>query len=599
MWPARLPEVIAVAGTKQNGQDRWVTGAAGQNCASGVTEGSSYGPEVEVAAPAEILRVVRPSNPFNLSCLRGCETIAGGTSLAAPQVAAVAAILRARHSESVSAGVLRDELLRHTVSIADPTLAGVGRIVANLPASPMVTGRSPTPYVGAASFIARTSSFSATFSTAMAAATASTFVVNSSQRGRSFLGGTYGGTGTTTLVTPASSFYPGEEVEVVLTTGLTAASGGPHLAAPLVTRYRVATTAATAGFTAGAGSPVAVGTTPAKVPLGDVNGDGKLDLVTANYGSNNVTVLLGNGDGTVTAASGSPVAVGTGPVFVALGDVNGDGKLDLVTGNIISNNVTVLLGNGNGTFTAASASPVAVGSAPYTVALGDVNGDGKLDLVTANEGSSTVTVLLGNGDGTFTAAAGSPVAVGSFPYSVAVGDVNGDGKLDLVTVNSGSNNATVLLGNGDGTFTAAAGNPTVGSNSVFGALGDMNGDGKLDLVTANYGSNNVTVLLGNGNGTFTAASGSPMAVGSAPNSVALGDVNGDGKLDLMVANGDSDNLTVLLGNGNGTFTAAAGSPVAVGHGPTSVPLGDMNGDGKLDLVAANSLSNNVTVLLNH
>src|SRR5207249_4538255 len=249
-----------------------------------------------------------------------------------------------------------------------------------------------------------------------------------------------------------------------------------------------------------------------------------------------------------------------------------------------------------GSFTPASGSPVATGSRAFSVALGDVNGDGKLDLVTANYGANSVTVLLGNRDGTFTAAAGSPVAVGSCPYSVAVGDVNGDGKLDLTTVNSGSNNVTVLLGNGDGTFTAPGGSPAVGSNSVFGALGDVNGDGKLDLVTANYGSNNVTVLLGNGNGTFTAASGSPVTVGFAPNSVALGDVNGDGKLDLVVANGDSNTLTVMLGIGDGTFTAAAGSPVAVGSGPHSVALGDLNGDGKLDLVAANSLSINVTVL---
>jgi len=232
------------------------------------------------------------------------------------------------------------------------------------------------------------------------------------------------------------------------------------------------------------------------------------------------------------------------------------------------------------------------------VALGDVNGDGKLDLVTANEGSNTVTVLLGNGDGTFASAAGSPVAVGSFPYSMTVGDMNGDGKLDVATVNSGSNNVTVLLGNGDGTFMPAAGNPVVGANSVFAALGDLNGDGKLDLVTVNYGANSVTVLLGNGNGTFTAAAGSPVTVAFAPNSVAVGDVNGDGKLDLVVTNGDSNTLTVLLGNGDGTFTAASGSPVPVGSGPHSVALGDIDGDGKLDLVVANSLSNNVTVLLN-
>src|SRR5439155_943755 len=219
----------------------------------------------------------------------------------------------------------------------------------SVPPTPVVTGRSPTPYVGAASFIARTSSFSATFSTTMAAATASTFVVNSSQRGRWFLGSAYGGTGTTTLATPAASFNPGEEVEVVLTTGLTAATGGAHLAAPLVTRYRVATAAATATFAAASGSPVAVGTNPWSAALGDVNGDGKVDLVTANYGSNNVAVLLGNGDGTFTAAAGSPVVVGTSPYSVAGGDVNGEGKIDLVRGTSAATNGRWRWGTADGT----------------------------------------------------------------------------------------------------------------------------------------------------------------------------------------------------------------------------------------------------------
>src|SRR2546426_1098685 len=389
-----------------------------------------------------------------------------------------------------------------------------------------VTARSPTPYVGVASFIARTSSFSATFSTTMAAATANTFVVNSSQRGRWFLGGTYGGAGTTNLSTPPASFFPGEEVEEVLTTGLTASSGGAHLAVPLVTRYRVATTAAPASFTAAAGSPVAVGLDPVAVALGDVNGDGKLDLLVANANSNNLTGLLGSGDGTFTAAAGSPVAVGLYPVAVALGDVNGDGKLDLLVANANSNNLTVLLGNGDGTFTAAAGSPVAVGSSPSSVALGDMNGDGKLDLLTANSGSNNVTVLLGNGDGTFTAAPGSPVSVGGGPYSVVLGDVNGDGKLDLLLANGSSNNLTVLLGNGDGTFTAAAGGPVffLMKRRAPGS-GDFPGAGNFRSVTANLGSNNATVLLGNGDGTFTAAAGSPVTVGSGPLSVALGDVN--------------------------------------------------------------------------
>src|SRR3989454_736732 len=363
----------------------------------------------------------------------------------------------------------------YTLTATSGTLTIATSATFDITAPLVVTARSPTPYVGVASFIARTSSFSATFSTTMAAATANTFVVNSSQRGRWFLGGPSGGGGAGTRGTPPASFFPGEEVEEVLTTGLTASSGGAHLAVPLVTRYRVATTAAPASFTAAAGSPVAVGLYPVAVALGDVNGDGKLDLLGANANSNNLTGLLGNGGGTFTAAAGSPVAVGSSPSSVALGDMNGDGKLDLVTANLGSNKVTVLLGNGDGTFTAAPGSPVSVGGGPYSVALGDVNGDGKLDLLLANGSSNNLTVLLGNGDGTFTAAAGGPVFFLMKRRAPGSGDFPGAGNFRSVTANLGSNNATVLLGNGDGTFTAAAGSPvTVGSGPLSVALGDVN-----------------------------------------------------------------------------------------------------------------------------
>src|ERR1039458_9200554 len=302
-----------------------------------------------------------------------------------------------------------------------------------------------------------------------------------------------------------------------------------------------------------------------------------------------------------TPAPGSPFAVGTNPWSAAVGDFNGDGKPDLAVANESSNNVTVLLGNGSGGFTAASGSPFAAGANPYSVAVGDFNGDGKPDLAVANYSSNNVTVLLGNGSGGFTAASGSPFAAGILPVSVAGGGFNGDGKPDLALANYGSNNVTVLLGNGSGGFTPASGSPFAvgtGPNSV--AVGDFNGDGKPDLAVANSSSNNVTVLLGNGSGGFTAAAGSPFAVGARPYSVAVGDFNGDGNPDLAAANLDSDNVTVLLGNGSGGFTAASGSPFAVGTGPASVAVGDFNGDGKPDLAVANLYftSNNVTVLLN-
>src|ERR1039458_1289360 len=183
-----------------------------------------------------------------------------------------------------------------------------------------------------------------------------------------------------------------------------------------------ASTAANAQFTPAPGSPFAVGTSPRSVAVGDFNGDGKPDLALANESSNNVTVLLDDGSGGFTAAPGSPFAAGANPFFVAVGDFNGDGKPDLAVANWSSNNVTVLLGNGSGGFTAASGSPFAVGLLPISVAVGDFNGDGKPDLAVANEASNNVTVLLGNGSGGFTAASGSPFAAGANPYSLAVGD---------------------------------------------------------------------------------------------------------------------------------------------------------------------------------
>ena len=351
-------------------------------------------------------------------------------------------------------------------------------------------------------------------------------------------------------------------------------------------------------FAPPSGSPYAAGTMPAAVAVGDFNGDGKADMAITNYGGNNVTVLLGNGAGSFTPATGSPFAVGTNPVDVAVGDFNDDGLQDLVVSNFNDNTITVLLGNGTGGFTPATGSPFGVGSGPRALAVGDFNGDGQADIAVGNYGSNSLTILLGNGTAGFTQATGSPIGVGTNPYSIALGDFNGDGITDLAVANQGSNNVTVLLGSGSGSFAPATGSPfAVGNHPNSVTVADFNGDGKLDLAVANYADNTVTVLLGNGSASFTASSGSPFSAMSGPYSLTTGDFNGDGILDIAVADAITGEVTTLIGSGNGNFTAETGSPFAAGTTSLSIAAGDFNGDGRVDVAVANLGSNNVTVLL--
>jgi hypothetical protein len=327
---------------------------------------------------------------------------------------------------------------------------------------------------------------------------------------------------------------------------------------------------------------------PYSVAAADVNGDGKIDLISANLGGNSLTVLTNNGSGGFALAG--TYSVGNKPWSVAAADVNGDGKIDLISANYWDNSLTVLTNNGSGGFVLAGTYPV--GSYPWWVAAADVNGDGKIDLIAANEGGNSLTVLTNDGSGGFVLA--GTYSVGKFPHSVAVADVNGDGKIDLISANYDGRSLTVLTNDGGGGF-ALAGTYSVGLYPISVVAADVNGDGKIDLINANYKDSSLTVLTNDGSGGFVLAGTYP--VGEWASSVATADVNGDGKIDLISASVGDNSLTVLTNDGSGGFVLAGTYPV--GSQPESVAAADVNGDGKIDLISANwSVGNSLTVLTN-
>ncbi|MDZ8109037.1 MAG: FG-GAP-like repeat-containing protein [Nostoc sp. DedQUE12a] len=334
-----------------------------------------------------------------------------------------------------------------------------------------------------------------------------------------------------------------------------------------------------------------VGLRPYSIVVGDFDKDGKLDLVTANKSSQSVSVLLGKGDGTFKPASTfSTVGFnGLSPSSVAVADFNKDGKLDLVTANSVSNNISLLLGKGDGSFQTAVNFALESASAPIFIAVGDFNKDGKSDVVTVNNASQNISVLLGNGAGSFGTA--SNFKVPSRPTSVTVADFNKDGISDLAVTSSYFNNVSIMLGDGDGTFNSAT-QFDVGTNPNSVVVGDFNKDNKLDLAVANSDSNNVSILLGNGAGGYGIATN--FDVGLNPVSVTAIDFDNDGNSDLAVTNAGSDTVSVLLGNGNGGFGIATN--YGVGTKPYSLTVGDFNKDGKSELAVANSESKNVSLV---
>jgi len=350
------------------------------------------------------------------------------------------------------------------------------------------------------------------------------------------------------------------------------------------------------------GSPISASGGGALI-AGDVNGDGCADLVLV--AGKKLNVMFGGANRVWSVKPDVETDLQSPASEIALADVNRDGHRDLVLAHHDSYDVAVLLGSGDGKFLQAKGSPLVAraGSQPHThgLVLADVNGDGHQDIVTANNSDGDISLLLGSGNGNFVRAPKSPFACGKSPYPIAAADLNADGLADILAPNAthgdkATKTLTVLLSSRQGELTPAPGTPVDCDATVwYAATGDLNGDGRPDVVaTHSEGGSGATILLNTGQGTLSQGPGSPLALGHGAWGAEIADMDRDGNADLVVA--AAEHIRVFLGDGRGSFRPAAGSPFPTGKGAWRLTVGDFNGDRKLDVATRCVEANQIAIL---
>ncbi|CAF4034571.1 unnamed protein product [Rotaria sp. Silwood2] len=337
---------------------------------------------------------------------------------------------------------------------------------------------------------------------------------------------------------------------------------------------------------------------PYSIAVNDFNNDGQLDIAVANSGKNNVGIFLGYKNGTFASQTTYSISPGSRPQSIMVGDFNQDNELDIAVSNHDTNNISILIGYGNGSFAIPTMHSTDADSMPFAIIVGDFDNNNQSDIAVANFGTNNVLMLIGY----VLIQAESPTAystgVGSIPYYIITEDINNDTDLDLVVANSGTGTLGVFLGYGNGSFREQITHPSANNSDVRGlVLSDLENDHRLDIVVANFNDETLGILYGYGNGSFTPVvtyfTGSP----SSPRWITVNDFNNDNYLDIVFTDQIGGYIGIFFGFGNGRFDKQLLYSTGLSSGPLWVSVADYNNDGSLDLAVANPLTNNVGILL--
>ncbi|MBI2417394.1 MAG: VCBS repeat-containing protein [Ignavibacteriales bacterium] len=454
---------------------------------------------------------------------------------------------------------------------------------ANSPLLFTVINKYPAPN---AQSIAPNTNISATLNKALNpdSLNSGTFVVYGSLSGRHDGNIALDISGTSFTFTPAHNFIKGELVTVSLTSSVKSAEGG-YLSNGQHWMFSIKPETTTADFSTAAAVSTTIQSTSGC--SGDFNTDGLVDFATVSFFNNSISIFLNGGNGGFTeTVIADPYPA---PAGIVAADLNNDGKLDLAVSGLNNYLTVAWMNNGSGVFSSGSVNNT--GGNCYGIAAGDISGDGISDIIVGNSNNKTLSILINNGNGTFTT---SVQATSGDPRGLAISDVNADGNLDVIATNfsdgAGTINNTldVFINSGNGSLTLS-GTPYTGSGPFSVATGDFNNDGSIDLATANYGAASISILLNNGSGTFTQSSA--VSTGSFPYHIASADFNGDGAMDLMATNYGSSTVSVFTNNGSGVFLQ--NFSLAAGASPFfSLPV-DYNNDGIIDIAAFSGNSNEI------